>query len=1383
MPVKKDNKTRIEKDDNITKVEEESYSSDESGRRETQAGGSGVKVIKLGGSVYEVEQRLYVASAEADLYLVKSASGERCVLKYYRPKVEPKPEVIELMRSFSGRGAVRIIETGREAGRFYEIQEYAAHGTLSDLMKKHKPVPRDILIAFLKNAADCLFEIHSKDLIHRDIKPENILVRNIEPLDIAFTDFGISSISKLSLNQRNMNRTILYSSPESMSGVISKGTDYWSLGMILLEMAVGTNPFEGVADKVVMFTLATKTVPGVMDLKSEFSEIIKGLLTRNPKKRWGHKEVSAWLNGEKNIPVFFGEMSDDAILPRTLHPYRFDGENYFTLRDMTVPMAEKWDLAKNEFGSGSIRNWVARELGDKEMLAVMEDIANDKASGPDEKLFEFFCRANGGFPFIFRGILINEKALIELASKIIKKSASPDELNFMRDIFKLNIIKKYAGLNNDDSIYKLFGGVMETCASFIDPADLAAAVLAHFVDEYRQAMIEKTRDIFENCYILDKPRGAEHEDMMNKARVICSGGQFSIADLIRASKIGKLDHIKKLNFDSIVTGLKNKFIELDEENRIKSYKEMFSDDDWKVVTELVRNNTVEYSRPFYEKISGIKKLLDGGPPVIDRKISEIYSKDNYIVVSELPLEVVEPQPVKSPDRSKIETPAEVIGHDRAKPRARLNALLGDMGLAMLSFLLSVTILIFTSNEPVSLALIEAFHNRFFLGFFLLYIPISEYLFSASPGKIMFDLAVAGPDDRKISFFRSFFRSLTRFAILSFYGCLTLSIYKFLLAPDFPASYLDYRSILFFMAFYAGGIFDYIFMYFRRSQSPSYETITGCSVVERRYNTGWTPTILMTAASIAVIIIAWGFLLVPHFDLKTMSFERYTWRYFIDPGSENGVKYNAGKLEIIIAADRGELDLVKLLLYSHPEYAGVTDENGFSALFFAAQKGNDEIVKLLLDNKVEVNSVGNLMETALTAACATGNSKIVKMLCAKKADVNFRNAQGQTPLIIAVMGKFSDAAKILVESSANLELKDENGFTALMMAAFTSDTRMFEYLLSKGADINAADLKGHTSLMIAAVKNNFEIAKMLVNRECNINARGGPSEATALIAAIQFSNSKIAEMLIDKSKDLNISDNAGNSPLMVAAAKGDLWAVTTLIRHGADLNHQNNDGNAALMVAASATNEKILKILISAGAKPGLKNKAGYTALQMYNGMIEVRRATTATTAVTTADTTTTTAKTPVLTKTTTTTSTPESVSTSSTVKETEATTTFTQGIIRENWDVIVNPVAGVNGVRVRVRPQAIFSVDGKPVLVVEKQIPGQEYKKVEYTRNAKENNLANFKGPAETTVNTEKTVGPTEYTTQQTQNSTQNTTEHTTETIDTFGGIQAEEKPAAGEGK
>ncbi len=1388
MPVKKDNKTKIERDDNITKVERDDLT-DESGRKETVAGLISVRTIKLGDSVYEVVQRLDVASVEADLYLIKDAAGSRCVLKYYRPKIEPKPEVVELLRSFSGRGAVRIIETGRESGRFYEIQEYAEHGTISDFLKNNKiPTPK-FLAEFIKKAVECLFEIHSKNLIHRDIKPANILVRSIEPLDIVFTDFGISSVSGSTHHQTNMNRTILYSSPESMSGVISKGTDYWSIGMILLEMVIGKHPFEGVSEKVVMFSIATRSVPCVVEIKSEFSTLIKGLLTRNPEKRWGHKEIAAWLGGEKNIPVYFGETQDDAIQTRSLHPYRFDGNNYYTLRELAMPMAKNWNSAMKEFESGSIRNWIARELGDREMLSVIEEIVNDKKSCSDEKLLEFFCRVDGGFPLIFKGILITKDSMIGLASKIVKKSASLEEEKIMQDIFKLNIMKKYSELNNDDSIYKLFSGIIETCGCFNDPEDHAAAVLLHFEDEYRRTQLEQIKNIFENCYILDRPHGVEYKKLFDKICEICNGGNYSIADLIRASKFGKLDHIRKTDFDSAVAGLKNKFIELDEENRAKSYKEMLSDDDWKIIMAIVRNDAVEYSRHFYEKILEIKKLLDGGVPIFEAGINEIGYKDNYVVVSELPTEIFEQRsPPESVEYKPEEAGGKIIGRDRAKPRSRLYSTICDIGLAMIIFFFSATILIAGSHGPVSLAFIESFHNRYFFTFFLLYIPIFEYFYSATPGKIMCSLAVAGPGDRKMSLLGSFFRSFSRFALLSFYGCITLSIYRFFLNPEFPSSYLDYRSALFFMAFYAGGIFDFIFMYSRRKQTASYEMINNCSVVERRYSVRLIPAVFFAVVSIAAMVYIWADLLSPHFELKTMSLERYTWRYFIDPGSENGVKYNAGKYEIIIAADKGEFDLVKFLLYAHPEYANVTDGNGFSALFFAAQKGNSEIVKLLLDNKAEVNSAGNLMETPLTAACATGNSKMVKMLCAKKADVNFRNSQGQTPLIIAVMGKFFDVAKILVESSANLEIKDKYGFTPLLMAASVDDIQMFDYLLSKGADINAVDLKRHTPLIIAVAKNNFDIAKRLVSMECDINARGGDDDATALIFAIQNSNSNIVEMLLNKSADMYISDRHGNSPLMIAVAAGDLWAVTTLISRGANVNHQNNDGNTALMVAASATNERILKALIDAGANPKLRNNAGNTAIEMYNSMIEVQRATTATTTtnttVTTSDTTTTTAKTPITVTTTTTTSTPDTVITTHTTTDTAKTTIKAKekvpGVIQETYNVGVHFINQQNG-------NLIGSYSYKTVHEI--NLPGgvilNEQRTTKHFKGTTEH-TEHIKGKY-TTESIEKTKGPTEYTTEHKENITKNTTEHTiehtTETINTFGGMPVEETTTTGEGK
>ncbi len=1185
MPVKKDNKTIIEKDDKLTKIEEDS-SFEKSGREGNGSGHISAKTIKLGGIVYEVAHRLDVASAEADLYLIKGASNEQLVLKYYRPKIEPKSEVIELLKSFSGHGAVRIIETGRESGRFYEIQEYAEHGTLFDFLKNNNRISREFMTEFIKNANECLFEIHSKNLIHRDIKPTNILMRKIEPPDIVLTDFGISSISEMSLHQTNMNRTILYSSPESMSGVISKATDYWSLGMILLEMVAGKNPFDGIDDRVVMFTLATKNVPRVMELKSEFAGMIRGLLTRDPKKRWGHSEIVSWLAGDKNIPVFFGEASDEIIQSRQLRPYRFEGTDYFTLRDLTIPMAKNWGAALKDFESGAIRNWVARELGDKEMLALIEDLAADGKLGLSEKLFEFFCRIDGDFPFIFKGILISRESLIELASKIIKNSASHEEEKFMKDIFELNIIKKYSDLNNDGSIYKLFSGIIETCYYFSEPADYAAAVLAHFSGEYKQALVEKAGDIFRNCYILDPPDGETRQELIKTARRICDEGQYSIKELIKLSKLDERNYIKKTDFDSAVAELKRKFIKLDEENQIKCYKEMLSDEDWKVIMAIVRKNKVEYSRMFYEKIAGIIKLFDGGTPSPERKINEIYYQHNYTEIDQLPLEAIDPPP-------------ETIGPNRAKPRLRFCAMACDMAIALLAVLFLLTVFIAISPEPLSLVFVIFFLKGFFLLFFLAYIPLFEFYFFASPGKMMCDLAVAGPNGRKMAPGLSFSRSFLRFIILSLYGYLISSSYIFFFKTDFLAPHLNIKDGGIFMQFFIGGIFECVFMSFNRKSLATYDTITGCIVAKRKRNVEWFWVKSLAVLYIAIMAFSWTCFLAPHLNFQTMNFGQYTLRYFIDPGSENGVKYGAGKQEIVIAASNGDFELVKYLIYAHPECVNIKDQNGYSALFFAAQKGNSEVAKLLLDNNAEVNVVGAQMETPLTAACAIGNSKIVKMLCAKKADIDFRNALGQTPIIIAARAKMFDALKRLAEAGAPLETKDNNGFTALATAAFNSDAQIFRYLVSKGADVKTADSKGNSLLIIAAVKNNFEIAEMLLRAGCDINSRDESGNATPLIAAIQNGNYKFAGMLIERSANVNLSDSQGNSPLMIAAAKGNPGMITDLINRGADVNHQSYSArNTALMVAASTSNEEIVRLLINAGADTKLRNSSGRSAAEM-----------------------------------------------------------------------------------------------------------------------------------------------------------------------------------------
>ncbi|MDR1621057.1 MAG: protein kinase family protein, partial [Synergistaceae bacterium] len=184
---------------------------------------------------WTILEQLPTKGAEADIYLVQ-AGRERCVLKLYRHRLEPKLEVLnrvsEMSRNYSQCFVVfRDVGFDEYTGRWYELQEYVPLGSLRDVPPETKRSPgfvRD-LISELAEAIHCL---HLNEIVHCDIKPANVLVRSLAPLDLVLTDFGISSIlaSDMSQKMTTLKGTPMYWAPEAFSRVIGRPCDWWGLG-------------------------------------------------------------------------------------------------------------------------------------------------------------------------------------------------------------------------------------------------------------------------------------------------------------------------------------------------------------------------------------------------------------------------------------------------------------------------------------------------------------------------------------------------------------------------------------------------------------------------------------------------------------------------------------------------------------------------------------------------------------------------------------------------------------------------------------------------------------------------------------------------------------------------------------------------------------------------------------------------------------------------------------------------------------------------------------------------------------------------------------------------------------------------------------------------
>jgi hypothetical protein len=102
------------------------------------------------------------------------------------------------------------------------------------------------------------------------------------------------------------------------------------------------------------------------------------------------------------------------------------------------------------------------------------------------------------------------------------------------------------------------------------------------------------------------------------------------------------------------------------------------------------------------------------------------------------------------------------------------------------------------------------------------------------------------------------------------------------------------------------------------------------------------------------------------------------------------------------------------------------------LITAVRSGTIGDVARALSRTKEVNATDEQGATALHYAAHRGDMPTVRGLIAHGADVNSGNDKGATPLHVAALKGFEPVARLLLESRADVMAEDEDGWTPLHM---------------------------------------------------------------------------------------------------------------------------------------------------------------------------------------------------------------------------------------------------------------------------------------------------------------------------------------------------------------
>jgi hypothetical protein len=185
-------------------------------------------------------------------------------------------------------------------------------------------------------------------------------------------------------------------------------------------------------------------------------------------------------------------------------------------------------------------------------------------------------------------------------------------------------------------------------------------------------------------------------------------------------------------------------------------------------------------------------------------------------------------------------------------------------------------------------------------------------------------------------------------------------------------------------------------------------------------------------------------------------------------------------DLLDAVQAGDFDLAKRLLRENPAAANMKNVLGGTALFdlYQVKKGSIEFAKLLIAAGADVNAPQNDGKTALHWAAERGEVEMVKLLLDNGANAKalIHNPTGisedlDTPLHSAIHSYVDDSKVIqvidlLVGHGADVNAKARFAITPLHDAAYLGTAAVIRKLRACGANISAQNEDGKTPLDLA-----------------------------------------------------------------------------------------------------------------------------------------------------------------------------------------------------------------------------------------------------------------------------------------------------------------------------
>jgi len=346
------------------------------------------------------------------------------------------------------------------------------------------------------------------------------------------------------------------------------------------------------------------------------------------------------------------------------------------------------------------------------------------------------------------------------------------------------------------------------------------------------------------------------------------------------------------------------------------------------------------------------------------------------------------------------------------------------------------------------------------------------------------------------------------------------------------------------------------------------------------------------------------------------------RYLVENGAFINEQNTFSKTALMYASQNGHEDVVRYLLEHHA--MDYHNQDGSISMMVAAQNGHCKVVECLLRDRIQkgkdrlekererYSNPDNLGEKNALDSRQVELSKekrIVNFSCRKIKDICNKLLLRRRNIKNDQLYSFQKNKSLSSKSSTDLktshlerieasfrEAVEKEIIMVLMTATQNKRLNVVNYIIEESCISSEQKEKFMKMSFLRAIEVNCkEIVDYFIGRGINMNMQDDLGH-TPLMVASSFGYQGLVHYLIDHGANLDIRGSDCNTALHLALYGGFTDSAEMLIEHGATLNAKGYGGNTPLILASKDNNEAMVRCLVEHGAEINERNNHGKTAL-------------------------------------------------------------------------------------------------------------------------------------------------------------------------------------------